>query len=99
MRAVADLDIADDLCARAEHDAAPNLGMAVAPILAGAPERDIVENRNIVLDHRGLPDHQAGGVIEEDATADRRRRMDVGLKHRRGAALQIIGKILATLLP
>src|SRR5438067_620443 len=77
-RAMTDLDIADDLGAGAEHHAAPDLGMAVAVVLAGAAERHAVQDRYVVLDHRGLAHYQAGGMVEEDAPPDRRRRMDVG---------------------
>ena len=40
-------------------------------------------------------DHEAGGVIEEHATADLGGRMDVALEHGRRAALQVIGEIPA----
>src|SRR6516164_2618902 len=38
-RAMADLDVAEDLRARTDHDAAANLRMAVLVLLAGAAER------------------------------------------------------------
>ena len=98
-RAVADLDIADDAGARADQHAVADLRMAVAVILAGAAERDAVQHRDVVADHRGLADHEAGGVIEEDAAADLGGRMDVALEHRRRAALQVIGEVLAALVP
>ena len=81
--AMADLDIAEDLGAGADQDAAADLGMAVAGLLAGAAERHAVQDRDVVLDHRGLADHEAGGVVEEDAAPDPRGRMDVALEHRR----------------
>src|SRR3984885_16011210 len=54
-----------------------------------------MQDRNIVLDDSGLTAHKAGGMVEEDATADDRCRIDVGLEHCRGTALEVIGKILA----
>lgn len=42
--------------------------------LAGATEGDAVKDRHVVFDQRGLADHKAGGVIEEDAAADLRGR-------------------------
>ena len=80
-RAAADLDIADDVGARADQHAVADLRMAVAVVLAGAAERHVVQHRDVVADRRGLADHQAGGVIEEDAAADLGRRMDVALEH------------------
>ena len=73
-RAVTDLDIADDLRAGAQHDAAADFRMAVGVFLAGAAERDVVQDRDVVLDDRGLADDQAGRVVEEDAATDRCRR-------------------------
>ena len=65
-----DFDIAEDLGAGADHHAAADLRMAVAVFLAGAAERHVLQDRDVVLDHRRLADHEAGGVIEEDAAAD-----------------------------
>lgn len=72
--------------------------MAVLVLLAGAAERDAMQDRDVVVDDGGLAADETGGMIEEDAAADPGRRIDVGLEHRRGAALQIEGKILAALL-
>ena len=71
--------------------------MAVLVFLAGAAKRYVMQDRNIVLDHRGLAHHKAGGVVEENAAADFRCRIDVALKHRRSTALQIEREILAAL--
>src|SRR6185503_15438071 len=48
-RALADLDIAEHLGARADHHAAAHLGMTVAAGFAGAAERDGVQHGDIVL--------------------------------------------------
>src|ERR1700692_1545440 len=95
---MADLDVAENFRARPDQDAAADLGMAVLVLLAGAAERDAVQDRDVVLDQGGLADHEAGGMIQEDAEADPRRGVDVGLEYRRRAALQIIGEILAAFL-
>ena len=47
-RAMADLDVAEDLRARADQHAAADLRMAVAVVLAGAAERHVVQDRDIV---------------------------------------------------
>ena len=72
-RAMADLDIAENLRARPDHHAVADLGMAVLVLLAGAAERHAVQDRDVVLDDGGLADNEAGGVVEEDAAADFRR--------------------------
>ena len=72
--AMADLDVAEDFRARADQHAVADLGMAVAGLLAGAAERHALQDRDVVLDHRRLADHEAGRVVEEDALADARGR-------------------------
>ena len=98
-RAMADLDIAEDLGAGADEHAVADLGMTVAALLAGAAERHVLEHRHVVLDHRGRADHEAGGVVEEDAAPDPGRRMDVGLEHFRRPALEIEREILPVPAP
>src|SRR6266852_6962074 len=95
---MADLDIAENFRAGPDQYAVADLGMAILVLLAGAAQRDAVQDRDIVFDHSGLADHETGGVIEENATADSGCGIDVGLEHRRGAALQIIRKILAAFM-
>ena len=94
-----DLDIAENLGARSNHHAAADFRMAILILLPGAAERDAVQDRDVVVDHRGLADHKAGRMIEENAAADFGGGVDVGLKHRRRAALQIISEILAASVP
>src|SRR5882757_4144226 len=95
---MADLDIAENFRACSDQYAVADFGMAVLVLLTGAAKRNAVQDRDVVFDHSGLADDEAGGVIEEDTAADPGRGVDVGLEYRRGAALQIIGKILAALL-
>src|ERR1700730_7197488 len=92
---MADLDIAENFRARADQYAVADFGMAVLVLLAGATKRDAVQDRDVVFDHSGLADDEAGGVIKEDTPADPGCGVDVGLEYRRRAALQIIRKILA----
>src|SRR5258708_26526269 len=72
--------------------------MTVLVLLAGAAERDAVQDRNVAADHGRLAAAEAGRWIEENAAADSGSRIDVGLEHRRRGALQVIGEILAALL-
>ena len=95
----ADLDIAEDLGAGADQHAVADLGMAVAGLLAGAAERHVLQDRDIVLDHRRLADDEAGGVVEEDAAAHRHRRIDVGLEDLRRAALQVEREVAPPRVP
>ena len=44
--------------------------MAVAAFLAGAAQRDVLHDGDIVFHHRGLADHDAGGMVDHDAAAD-----------------------------
>ena len=54
-----------------------DLRMPVAGLLAGAAERHALQDRDVVLDHRRLADHETGRVIEKQALADPRGRVDV----------------------
>ena len=56
----------------ADQHAMADFWMAVAALLAGAAQRHAVQDRDVVLDHRCRADHEAGGVIEENALADPR---------------------------
>jgi hypothetical protein len=91
---MADLDVAEDLGARADEHAAADLRVPVAPLLARAAERHVLEHGDVVLDHGGGAHHEARGVVEEDAPSDSRRRVDVGLEHLRRAALEVESVVL-----
>jgi len=94
-----DLDIAEYLGAGTDQHPAADFRMTISRFLAGTAERHLLQDRHVVLDHRGLADHEAGGVIEEDTTSDAHGRIDIGLEHRRRLALQIISEVLATPAP
>ena len=42
----------------------------------------LAEQGNVVLDHSRAAHHQAGSMIEKDASSDRNRGMNIRLKHR-----------------
>ena len=68
--------------------------MAVAGLVAGAAERDAMQQRAIVADHRRLADDDASGMVEHDALADARRRMNVDLQNARRKALKIEREVM-----
>src|SRR5215831_14080879 len=94
-----DLDIAKNLGARPDHDAVADLRVPVADLVAAAPERHVMQQGDVVIDHRGLADHKACGVIKKNAAADAGGGVNVALEYGRGAALQIIREILTRLGP
>src|SRR5690606_21130425 len=63
------------------------------------PEGDALQDGNVVADHRGLADDEAGGVVEHDAAADAGGRIDVDLEHLAGTALQVERKVAAAVQP
>ena len=81
--AMADLDIAENLRARPDQYAVAYLGMAILVLLAGAAQRDAVQNRDVVLDHSGLTAYEPGGVIQENPAANPGCGIDVRLEYRR----------------
>src|SRR5579863_3839233 len=92
---VADVDVADDVRPGADEDAFADLGMALHPVGAGAAEGNSVQHGDVVAHPRRLADDDAGAVVDEDAFADYRRRMDVHLEKLGDAALQVEGHGLA----
>ncbi len=72
-----------------------DLRMAVATFLAGAAESNAMQDRDVIADDGRFADHQAGRVIEEDALADARSRVDIRLENAGGTALQIEREITA----
>ena len=60
LRAVADLDRAEQLRARADRHVVLHRRVALAGLEAGAAERDALVERDAVADRRGLADHDAG---------------------------------------
>ena len=76
-----DFDIAENPGAGADHDAVSDFRMTISAFFAGAAERNIVQHRHVVLDDGCLTHDKASGMVEENATADLRRGMDVALKH------------------
>ena len=68
------------------HLGVPAVGAALA--LAGRAERDAVEQHAARADVRGLADDDAARVVDEDARADARARVDVDVEARRRAPLQ-----------
>src|SRR5262249_22821902 len=79
------------------HHAPADFWMAIFVLFAGPAERDIVQDRDVILNNRGLTDHQTRGVVEENTAADFRGRIDVALEYRRRAALEVERKIFAAL--
>src|SRR5689334_6605888 len=77
-----DLDIAEYLCARSDHDTTANLGMAVLVLLAGPAKRDAMQDRDVILDNSGFTADETGGVVQKDTPTDPGGRIDIGLKHR-----------------
>ena len=51
--------------------------MAFAAMLSRPPKCDVVEEHAIVADFGRLADHDAGSVVDEEASADRRARVDL----------------------
>jgi hypothetical protein len=72
--------------------AAADFRVPVAGLVTGAAESHILQDRNIVVDDACRPDYEAGRVIQEDAFANNRRWIDVGLEHVGRPALQIKAK-------
>ena len=77
LRARADVDRPQQLRPRADHHVGVN-GRVTLPTREASPaERDPLVERHVVADLRGLPDHDAGAVVDEEGIADPCRRMNL----------------------
>ncbi len=76
-----DLDIADNLSARANKHAGPDLGMPIRFAGSGPAKRDPVQDRDIVFDYHGLASHKSRCMVEKHALADLRGGMNVRLEY------------------
>jgi hypothetical protein len=59
-----DFDIAENFRAGAYHHPAPHLGVAVSGLLAGAPQCDVLQDRDVIIDDGRRADDEAGRVIK-----------------------------------
>src|SRR5262249_11912129 len=98
-RAVTNLDITEDLGASADQYPAADFRVAIACLLTRAAKGHVLQDRRVILNHRGLAHDQPGGMIKENSASDAHGRMDIGLKRRRASALEIISKILTPSAP
>jgi hypothetical protein len=96
---VADDDIAQELRSRADYDAGADFRMPFGRFDARAAQRHVLLDGHVVADHRRLAHHQTGGVVEEDAAPEPGRRMDIGLKYLRAAALQVLAEVALAVQP
>ncbi len=99
LRAFADFDVADDFAAGRQQHAAADLRMAVARFLAGAAERDRMQDRDVVFDDGRFADHDAGCVIEHDSGTDARGRVDVDAERHADLILEKARERLAVAMP
>src|SRR5207244_3419016 len=74
---VADLEGADDLGAGADHDVVAEGRMALAPPETRPAERHALQQGDVLTDLRGLADHDAHTVVDEEPRHERRGRMDL----------------------
>jgi len=73
---VADDDVAEDLCAGADHNVIAEGGVAFPLFFAGAAESDSLVEEDIVADFGGFADDDAHAVIDEEAAANARAGVD-----------------------
>ena len=82
LRAVADRDRPEHLRARPDRDVVLHGRVALAGGKAGAAERHALIQGHVVADLGGLADHHPHPVVDDEARADLRRRVDLDPGHR-----------------
>ena len=95
----ADLNIAEHFCPSTQQHAVTHLRVPIATLLAGAAERHLVQDRNVIADNRSLADNETGTVVDEHAASDRYGGMDIDGKDFGDAALQEMRKLSPTIAP
>ncbi len=98
-RVSADLDISKDDGSCANQDTVPHLRVPIPGVLPRSAESDILEDRNIVFDHRGFTDDNARRVVEKDAASHRYGRMNIDLEDAGRSGLKMRGNITPPGLP
>src|SRR5262245_15078617 len=67
--------------------------MTIAGLLARSPKRHTLQQRAVVANAGGFPDHDAGAMIEHNADANVGGRVDVDGKNTRALALKVEGEV------
>ena len=73
---VTDDDVAEDLGAGPDDDVVADGRVPLTALAAGAAERDLMIEVDVVADHGGLADHHAHAVIDHESAPDLRGGMD-----------------------
>ena len=81
-------DIAENLGPGTDQHAVANFRVAVAFILTRAAQSNGLQDRDIVADYSRLPNNHTRGVIQHDAVAQTRCRVNIDTKFRRHTILE-----------
>ena len=73
--------------------------MAIAAGFTGTAQRNGLQDRHVIFDHRRFTNNNAGGVIEHDPAANFRRRVNIDLEGHGNLVLQEDGQRAASLIP
>ena len=96
-RVFADGDIAEHVGVVADEDAVADGGVALAVAFAGAAQGDALIDGDVAADDRGFADDDAGGVIDEEPTAEQRAGMNIDAGDRSGRSAKERARAAAAL--
>ena len=71
-----DLNIPQDFSARTDHNAVADAGVSFSLTMPRAAEGHAVIEMDVVTDHSGFANDDAHAVVDEEASADLRARVD-----------------------
>ena len=91
-RITADCDVAEHFRTRTDNHPITDGGVALHRLQRGTAERDTLVDRDVVTHNCGFTDHHTTAVVDEDAAADLRTRMDFDLRPVPGDLRQIAGE-------
>ena len=97
--AFADCNVAKHGCACCDQNAGFYFGVTVTLLIAGTAKSDLLQNRDIIVDHGGFPDDNSRCVIQHDATPHPASGVNVYAENLRIAALYKQCEFFSIVLP
>ncbi len=86
------------LAPHADHDALCDLGMSVPGLIAGAAQGHVLNDRDVIVDHHRLTDHDAGPVVEQNAVSKAGGGVNIGTQNQGHPVGQPAGEVRAPVL-
>ena len=91
-RTLADGNVSEQLSVSADKNATADFRVTIAACFSSTSKRNAVQHRYVVTHDGGLADHDASRMVDKDARADPRRRVNVDAKDFANSTLNVEGQ-------